>query len=457
MMTVKKEFQEEINVVTLEELVPEDHLVRKIDKAIDFSFIRDLVKPLYCLDNGRPSIDPVILFKIIVLKHVFGIKSIRQTIKDIQVNVAYKWFLKLGLLEKVPHFTTISTNYSRRNFKDVENKIFEKILEEAIKHNFIDASQVFIDSTHIKAHANKRKYVRAYIKKAKKEFEDELKEEINRDRESHNKKPLKEADDSEVEMIEIKQSTTDPESGYFHKGEKEKVFAYTATTACDKKGFILGTYVCAGNTHDSVSFFPLYNQLMNGPHKKSIDFIVVDSAYKTPAICKKVLDNEITLVSPYKRPMTKKGFLKKYEYVYDEYYDCYICPNNKILNYKITDKNGYKKYESNPKDCINCPLRSKCTENKDYIKTVTRHVWQDYVELADEERYKPYFKEMYAKRKETIERAFGDGKENHGLRYTRKRGREKVQKEVTLIYACMNLKKLALWLSKPPKKVGLAN
>lgn len=178
MMTVKKEFQEEINVVTLEELVPEDHLVRKIDKAIDFSFIRDLVKPLYCLDNGRPSIDPVILFKIIVLKHVFGIKSIRQTIKDIQVNVAYKWFLKLGLLEKVPHFTTISTNYSRRNFKDVENKIFEKILEEAIKHNFIDASQVFIDSTHIKAHANKRKYVRAYIKKAKKEFEDELKEEI---------------------------------------------------------------------------------------------------------------------------------------------------------------------------------------------------------------------------------------------------------------------------------------
>ena len=149
-----------------------------------------------------------------------------------------------------------------------------------------------------------------------------------------------------------------------------------------------------GIKHDSVSFIPLYNKLMmNSYNKESIDFVVVDAAYKTPYNCKKIIDDKIMPNMPYKRPMTKKGFFKENEYVYDEYYDCYICPNNKILKYKITDKEGYKKYESNPKDCSKCPFLKQCTGSKDYKKTVTRHVWQEYVEQAGEIRYKWFFKE----------------------------------------------------------------
>jgi len=136
MMTRTETKQNSMELVNIEDLVPENHLVRKLDKYIDFKFIYDLVEPYYCHDNGRASIDPVILFKIMFLSYIFGIRSIRQTIKEIQVNMAYRWFLGLNITDPVPHFTTISKNYVRR-FKDtnVFEEIFNEILHQAPKHN----------------------------------------------------------------------------------------------------------------------------------------------------------------------------------------------------------------------------------------------------------------------------------------------------------------------------------
>ena len=90
-------------MVCIDDLVPKDHILRDIDKAIDFSFIYDEVKELYCRDNGRPSIDPVVLFKIVMIQYTFGIRSMRQTIKEIEVNMAYRWFLGYDMIEKIPH------------------------------------------------------------------------------------------------------------------------------------------------------------------------------------------------------------------------------------------------------------------------------------------------------------------------------------------------------------------
>ena len=146
--------------------------------------------------------------------------------------------------------------------------------------------------------------------------------------------------------------------------------------------------------------------------------------------------------------MTKKGFFKKYEYVYDEYYDCYICPNNKILKYSTTNRDGYREYKSNPSDCKCCNQLSICTNSKNTQKLVTRHIWQNYLEEADHLRHKPYVKKVYSKRKETIERVFADAKEKHGMRYTKLRGLSKIEMEISLIFSCMNLKKLANWMWK---------
>src|SRR5690348_6283086 len=109
-----KERKYQLEMVALDDLVPADHLVRKIDACMDFEFIYELVEKHYCLDNGRPSIDPVVLIKIALIQYLFGIRSMRQTIKEMETNVAYRWFIGYSLTEKIPHFTTFGKNYVRR-------------------------------------------------------------------------------------------------------------------------------------------------------------------------------------------------------------------------------------------------------------------------------------------------------------------------------------------------------
>ena len=99
----------------MDDFVPQDHLLRLIDKAIRWEFIYDLVENKYSSDHGRPSMDPVMLITIPIIQYLYGIKSIRQTIKEIEVNVAYRWFLGLDMTDKVPHFSTFGKNYTRRS------------------------------------------------------------------------------------------------------------------------------------------------------------------------------------------------------------------------------------------------------------------------------------------------------------------------------------------------------
>ena len=235
----------------------------------------------------------------------------------------------------------------------------------------------------------------------------------------------------------MKCSTTDPESGWFHKGEHKSVFAYSVETACDKHGWILGFSVHPGNEHDSRTFKTLYDKIK----KFSPKMVVADAGYKTPAIAKLLLDNQIEPLFPYKRPATKDGFFKKYDYVYDEYHDCYICPGNQLLTYRTTNREGYREYKR--RDCSGCPHLHMCTHSKEQVKLVTRHVWEEYLERTEDIRHRIGCHEIYAKRKETIERIFAMAKEQHGFRYTQCRGKAQMILIAALTFACINLKKLA--------------
>lgn len=453
----------QIQMISIDQLVPEDHLLRKIDKYIDFTFIYDLVEDRYSTQTGRPSIDPVTLIKIPIIQYMYGIKSMRQTIKEIEVNMAYRWFLGLDFCDKVPHFSTFGKNYKRRfEGTDLFEQIFTHILLQCMKCDLINTDTVFIDSTHVKAAANRKKAKKILVaKKSARFYDEQLKEEINADRIAHGKKPLKEKDEQDhddnhndtdsdsgqismEDMKEQKQSTTDPESGWFHKGEHKEVFAYGVQTACDEHGWILNYSIHSGNEHDSRTFPSLYEKLLMN---FDIKMMVMDAGYKTPAIAKLLIDNGITPNMPYKRPMTKKGFFRKNEYVYDEYYDQYICPENHILKYSTTNRDGYREYKSDKHICANCPKLSQCTESKDHVKVITQHIWDAYLQQCEEIRHTYGMKEIYAKRKETIERDFGTAKEHHAMRYTQQVGKEKMAMKVGLTFACMNMKKLAniLW------------
>lgn len=173
---------------SLDKMVPRNHIIRKIDRAIDLSFIYDEVKDLYA-PSGKTSIDPVVLFKIVIIQYLFGIRSMRQTIKEIEVNVAYHWYLGYDFDETIPHFSTFGKNYSRRfEGTDIFEKIFQKILDEAINCNFVDTSSIFVDGTHIKANANIHLAKKALVIQTSKNYSEMLEKEINEDRLAHGKK-----------------------------------------------------------------------------------------------------------------------------------------------------------------------------------------------------------------------------------------------------------------------------
>lgn len=444
--------REQVHFFCMDDLVPKDHLLRDIERAIDFSFIYELVSDKYSEHQGRPSLDPVTLIKIPLIQYLYGIKSMRQTIKDIEVNMAYRWFLGLDVYDAVPHFSTFGKNYTRR-FKETNlfEQIFEKILEECFRCELVETSTLFVDATHIKARANKHKAIKKMVRKEAAFYEAALQKEINKDREEKGKKPFDDDDDdSEADAVEEKEttmSTSDPESGLFHKGEHKIVYAYSAQTVCDAHGWILGYTVHPGNEHDSRTFHELYQKIKSYAPER----LVADAGYKTAPIARMLIEDNITPVFPYTRPQTKTGFFRKYEYVYDEYYDCYICPNNQLLNYSTTTREGKREYKSNRLICSACPHLDRCTNSKNNVKVLHRHLWQHYLDQCEDIRHTRGMAALYQKRKETIERIFGSAKENHGMRYTHYVGKARMEMKVGLTYACQNLKKLA----KIKKKRGL--
>ena len=449
---------------TIEELVPENHLVRKLDECIDLHFIEDEVEDLYS-SMGRPSIPPIVLFKLIIINKVFGINSMRRTCEECQVNIAYRWYLGISMEDKVPNYSTWSQNYIRR-YKEsaVFEVIFKKILKQAIEYGFLDMEAVFYDGTHQKADANKRKVEDAEVEIEAKYYRDELLKEVNEIRKEHGQKEIKTLVNEELVFNEktgeeeivrktkhIKKSLTDSESGHYHKGEHEQCFAYTHNTCCDKNGFVISHVTTPGNVHDSSSLKDVRDKVME-EYSDKIKYESLDAGYKTPAICREIVkDNKIPLM-PYKRPMTGKGLFKKNDFKYNEEKDVYICPNNEELKYSLVDKNGYKIYKSDPRKCINCPLKDKCTKSKNNQKLYTAHVWKKYVDYAEEIRHSDLWKQIYPLRKETIERIFGDCKEQHGLRFSRVRGLRKNEINATMIFACHNLKKMAIWNDGNKKK-----
>ena len=146
--------KQQVEMLSLDQLVPENHLVRKLEKAIDLSFIYPLVEDLYS-SYGKESIDPVVLIKLNIIQYTFGIRSMRQTMKEVEVNCAYRWYIGYCFNEQIPHFSTFSKNYTRRfEGTDLFEQIFSRVVNEIIKHGFIEEETVFIDGTHIKANAN---------------------------------------------------------------------------------------------------------------------------------------------------------------------------------------------------------------------------------------------------------------------------------------------------------------
>ena len=454
--------QHELEMVTLEQLVPKDHLVRKVDKYIDFEFIRDEVAHLYCKDNGRPPVDPVRLFKMLILGYLFGIKSERQLVKDIEVNVAYRWFLGMGLTEKVIDASTFSQNRLRRfNGTDVFERIFTNIVEQAITKGLISGYALYTDSTHLKANANKRKAQNEISVVKPSAYIDTINQAVQSDRKAQGKKPLK-ADTSEPKEKNIKSSTTDPDSGFMHRDQKPQGFFYLDHRTVDGKyNLIVDTHITPGNINDSQPYIARLDATLT-KFKLNPIMVGLDAGYFIAPIAYLLEERQIEGVFGYRRPVRTKNKLKKKHFIYEGESGTYTCPNGESLIYKTTTRQGYREYHSEPSICIRCPLRPDCTQSKNHKKVITRHVFQDSVDRANERRLTDWGKKTYKRRCETVERSFADAKQHHGHRYARFRGLEKVQMQAYLAATAQNIKKIAMLLASlclvsPKKAFSRAN
>ncbi len=434
--------QSEIILYSLEDLVPQESIYRKIDKYIDFTFIYDKVKDLYCQNNGRNCVDPVVLFKLVFIQTIDGIKSMRKTCEKIKVDLEYRWFLGIPLGKSTPHYSTFSQNYIRRfQGTTIFEEIFTQIVEQAVNLNLVSGETFFTDSTHKKANANKNKF-HEEVQKVVKQRKEWLEKEINAERKNQGYKEFKFKE--EIEEKKIKVSNTDSESGYYHRDNKEKGFMYLDHRTVDSKcNIIVDCHITKGNVHDSQPYISRMEYIKN-KFGFNIKEVGVDSGYDTTDIKKYFEDNNIFGVIAYRRYQQGNTNIRKYEFKYNKEQDCYICPKTGVtlLYTGRVDRNGYK-YYSDRENCQGCPHINECCRTQGY-RIIRRLICEELNENARERRLSERGKQLYKLRKEKIERSFADSKNNHGYRYAMYRGIEKNQNYTWLICAAQNMKNIAI-------------
>ena len=446
MLKRKEAEQMRLELVTYDLLVRKDHLLRKIDEAIDFSFIYRLCAPLYSADNGRPAVDPEILFRMLFVGYLYGVRSETRLCEEIQDNVAYRWFCGLGLTEKVPDHATISINRQRR-FQDnnIPEQIFNEILRQAQAAGLVDGKLLYTDSTHVKAKANKHNKQAVEVPITPKAYMQALDEAVSADREQLGKKPLAaKKEPGDPPMKTIQQSPVDPDSGQLHREGKPDGFHYSEHRTVDsKRNIVVSVHITPANTNDVDPIPEILTQVEQRLGYLP-EYMGLDAGYHNSIVSKQLYDKGIQPVLGYRRHTHKTSHFGKYRFRYDRENNCYICPAGCVLPHKTTNREGYREYYSDGRTCKNCPHRKECFSEKSTRRLVTRHVWQNYLDDATAFTKTPAGKLLYAWRKETIERSFADAKELHGMRTAKRLGLQNMREQSFLTAAVQNMKKIAL-------------
>jgi transposase len=450
MLSEKQNENKFIYNFNIDNYVPEDHLLRYIDKYIDFSFIREKVKHLYS-HTGRPSVDPVVLIKMLLIGYLYDIKSERQIENEIKVNLAYRWFISYALDEEIPDHSTISQT-RRRKFS--ESGIFQEIFDEVVKQckskGLINGDTIFTDSTHIKANASMDSLSKIVI--TPKEYFKNLDEEIKKE---DGKSETTSIDKAEKKTNETHRSKSDPDARLMNRPGKPKGLHYLEHRSIDKSGYITDTYVTPGNEQDSI---PYIDRLLRQrwAFNFKIKNAVADKGYGIGRIYADLTDLGINAYIPKQQEeREREGMFVNSDYKYINDGDYYVCPAGNHLTRRSKEPNQKISFiyscgsEVCNSDCMN---RSKCTRSEvaNRAKTLKRNIYQKEIEYQLQKKGDPDWKSHLRKRRYLSEGSFADAKMNHGLTRARYRGLEKVQEQTLLIATVQNIKKMI----KELKKVG---
>lgn len=437
--------------LSLEQLVPEDHLLRRIAAAVDFSFVRSLCRPFYS-HTGQPSVDPVVLFKLLLVGYLYGIPSERRLAREIQLNLAYRWFLGYDLDEVVPDHSVLSKARARFSAAVFE-EFFRRSIELCQSAGLVTEGPVYVDSTLIRAGASvdslRRREeplqpplsVTEYLHRLDQEAAEEDETPPSETGPTSGATVAKSA--RKLPPNQEYQSRTDPEATLVNRPDFGRHLAYKAHVAvAGRRGQVITAAVATTGTvadehllaevlwtHRRLSGLGVPEVVADAKYGTTLNFLYLGQRGTTTTI-----------------PTTRFGNMRKDIWGRDHFVwlaeeDAYRCPAGQKLR-RFTNVSGTHRvqYRAPKGSCVACAFRAQCAPSG-RARALHRSWAQEFVELTEARLASPLGKQRMAERKICVEGVFGLAKELHGLRRTRFRGRWRVQIQLWLTAAAMNIKR----------------
>jgi transposase len=418
----------------MEALIPKDHLLRQIDAKIDFEFVREMTSSLYCQDNGRPSIDPVLFVRICLLTYLYNIPSDRQVCEEIQYNLAYRWFCRLAIEDSAPDHSSLTRIRDRLGEKIFKN-IFDHVVRLCIEKGFVSGEKVMMDGSFIKADAA----LNSLVPKKTDEPENNVAN-IKDNKPSKYIKGKKFSNETHV-------SKTDPDCALAGKVGEPKHLRYKVHETIDRDSrIILDAHITDGSEVDGKQMFSRIDHIEE-TFGATIEEFTGDRGYGYGENLTSLNQRKIRSFVPRFRPdggdrveRDSQGF------TFDKEKDCYQCPKGHLM-FPIQGQNpDYKKYRMKGGHCGKCDLRESClnlpamkTRRAKHIEVSVHHPALEETAMREKTRT---FHITRGERQWKMEGIFAEAKDNHGLDRARYRGRAKVQIQAYMIAVVQNIKRM---------------
>jgi transposase len=432
---------------SLEEAVPDDHLVRKIAAVLDLSWVRAELAPHYP-NNGRPSIDPELMISLLIIGYVFAIRSERALCRDVQVNLAYRWLCGLSIEDKIPDHSAFSRARNER-FRDSDlfRRVFEHIVETCIAAGLVGGEGFAVDASLIAADANKQRSIPGA---------EWNKERAAKDASRAVKEYLASLDDAAFgaasEVMPKFISPSDPAAQWTGAMRGPAFFAYADNYLVDVK---FGVIVDVEATR-------AIRQAEVGAAKTMIDRteerlglkpkrLAADTAYGSAAMLNWIINEK--KIAPHIPVIDKStredGTFSRADFRFDKDRNVYVCPMGKLLKSTGRILTGQMlRYRASTYDCGPCPLKSKCCPNTPQ-RMIPRDVYEDARDVARALTATDAFEQSRRDRKR-VEMLFAHLKRIFRLSRLRLRGPCGAQDEFTLAAIAQNLRRLAKLVARPP-------
>lgn len=428
------------SLVNLDERIRQDNPLRKIHDIIDFSFVRPQVERFYG-SRGNPSIDPIVLMKLMLILFLENIPSERELMRRLPERLDWLWFCQYDLDSELPDHSVLS-KARRRWGAELFRTFFQNILIQCLKAGLVDGEVIHIDSSMIHANASVDSLKPAFAVLA-----DNVYQKLEAD---SSQLPERHSDNIKTQT---KLSSTDPDARCRVKGS-QKVLGYQEHRCVDdSNGIITATMTTDAAVHEGETLEELIEAHEDNTQSK-VSTVAADKAYGRAENYKRIKAKNITPCIPHKKSRgCGKGKFSRDDFQYNSAKDCYICPNGKELKRqtrKPVNRNEHM-YKASRKDCQRCPLRANCYNGK-YSKRIYRHEDQDVIDWADNCMSKTRRRYFMGRRRAVVEGSFADAANNHGYKRSRWRGLEHMTIQNLLIASIQNLRKLIAGSSRAGRK-----